>query len=128
MFIVRILYGFAYDAAKSEFLIAVMWKTHDEDTFSYISQFSTSDYDWDNAVVFPYDIDTSFYQRAIHINGKLYWTGYRSVKVYEEVHYIMWYDTKSKNFIARDNDLIDGASPFYISNVEGKLGLYFVVL
>lgn len=121
----RVLYGFAYDFHKSNFVIVVMWKAIAEDNFSFVSQFSTANYEWSSPVVCPCYISQIFYHSAIHINGKLYWTGVRPAEDVDIVHFIMCYNTGAKDIISCDIDLVDGGFPEYITVVGNKIGVIF---
>jgi len=65
------------------------------------------------------------YQRAIHIKGKIYWTGVRPTEDNDLVHFIMCYNTGVKNISTCDIELIDDGFPEYITVVNNKIGVVF---
>lgn len=66
-----------------------------------------------------------FYERAIHIKGKLFWTGVRDDEEADLVHFIMCYNTCVKDISTRDIELIDDGLPKYITVVDNKIGVVF---
>lgn len=121
----KVFYGFAYDVENSNFKVVVMWKSQPHDVFSFVSIFSTFKYEWDRPVVCAYDIDSMFYQRAIHINGRLYCIGSTHEEDDEIMHFIMELNPKDKYITTVDLELIIDGLPELLTVLNNKIGVVY---